>query len=165
MPPRAVRALRLGLSLLLLAGAQTAAALSPSERGSVSAQVRSFAAEIARAVSRDGPLAWQRYFVSGPEFFMGVNGELQFADGAAAARGIAALPHFIRKITLTWGDDLRVDPLTPDLAVLVSSYTEVIVSPQGISHTDHGLFSALAERRGAGWQLRDVHWSSKPPAP
>jgi hypothetical protein len=154
--------------LVLLAGSPPLAAqqpLAPATRARVAQEVQQFAQEVAAGISADGPTAWHRYLADGPEFFMGVNGRLQFADGAAAQRGIAALPQLIRRITLSFGPDLRVDPLTADLAMLASSYTEVLVSPAGQTSTDRGFFSALAERRAGRWQLRDAHWSSLPGAP
>jgi hypothetical protein len=156
--------LPLALAALML---QCAASADPASNrtADISGEVRRFAAEVAAGVSHDGPLAWQRYFAPGPEFFMGVNGQLQFADGAAARRGIAGLPRLIRTISLTFGDDLRVDPLTADLAVLACSYREVIVSPQGVSTNDHGLFTAVVERSQGAWRFRDVHWSSQPRGP
>jgi hypothetical protein len=152
-----------GAGLLLVAQALHAQApWDPPQQARVAAEVRRFAAEIAAQVSADGPSAWRRFFATGPEFFMAVNGQLQFAGGTAAQRGIDALPGLIRRITLSFGPDLRVDPLTPDLAMLAGSYTEVLVSPKGATTTDHGFLSALAERRAGHWQLRDAHWSSRP---
>ena len=151
--------------LLMSAAAPAQAPLTPAARAAVAASVRAFAAEVATGVTRDGPTAWQRYFSGGPEFFMAVNGQLQFADGAAAARGIAALPALIQHLRLSWGEDLRVDPLTANLAMVAGSYREELHSPDGTQHQDRGFFSALAERREGRWRFRDAHWSSQAAAP
>jgi hypothetical protein len=159
-----MRELTASLLVLLTAPALHAQGVSAGTvPAAVAADVRRFAQEVAAGISREGPTAWQRYFEDGPQFFMAVNGRLQFADGAAAQRGIAALPQMIRRITLTFGADLRVDPLGADLAMLASSYTEVLVSPKGDISTDRGFFSALAERRQGLWRLRNAHWSSLAP--
>lgn len=144
------------LALTALAGTP----LDPAARAAVSASVRSFALQVAQGITQDGPTAWQRYFAPTPDFFMAVNGRLQFADGASARQGIAALPAVIRRITLRFGDDLRVDALSTDLAMVASSYSEEVESPDGQRRSDRGFFSALAERHGGQWRFRNVHWSS-----
>lgn len=145
------------IALLSLA----ATPLEPAARAAVISSVRSFAQQVAHGITHDGPSAWQRYFALTPQFFMAVNGRLQFADGEAARQGIAALPGMIRHITLRWGDDLRVDPLGADLAMVATSYTEELESPDGQQHRDRGFFSAVAERRDGQWRFRDAHWSSQ----
>jgi len=147
-------------------GGQSAAeaqALTPGTRAAVTASVRRFALAVAQDVTAHGPTAWRRYFSDTPSFFMAVNGQLQFADSAAASRAIAALPAMIRRMELTWGEDLGIDPLTAHYAVVASSYSEVQVNPQGQAHTDRGYFTAVAERHGGEWTFRDVHWSSAVP--
>jgi hypothetical protein len=125
--------------------------------------VRAFVHAVATDVSREGPAAWRRAFADGPEFFMAANGQLVFADGPAAARGIEALTHTLPKIELRFGDDLRVDVLTSALALVGSSYSEVQTDAQGREHTDRGYFTGLAELREGHRRLRSAHWSSLPP--
>jgi hypothetical protein len=156
----------IGLTLALaLAAPGLATALSASDRSVVLEQVRGFMLQVAHDVSTNGPTAWRAQFADTPAFFMAVNGRMQFADGAAARAGIAALPKVIQHITLKWGDDLRIDPLTADYAVVATSYTEILVSPQGERHRDAGFFTAVAERDRGRWRLRDAHWSSAPGPP
>lgn len=124
--------------------------------------MRAFMQTVAQEVTREGPAAWQREFADGPEFFMAANGELVFADGAAAARGIEALTHTLPKINLRFGDDLRVDALSPTLAVVGSTYVEVQTDAQGHEHTDSGYFTGIAEQRAERWRLRSAHWSTHP---
>ncbi len=157
----------LGVLTALSWGGPSAAdgqALTPQARAAVAASVRRFVLAVAQDVTAHGPTAWRRHFSDTPSFFMAVNGQLQFADSATAGRAIAALPAMIQRIELTWGEDLRIDPLTAHYAVVASSYSEVQVNPQGQAHTDRGYFSAVAERHAGEWTFRDAHWSSAPPA-
>jgi hypothetical protein len=142
-------------------GTGNAASGAPS-RSAEEASVRAFMQAVAQEVSREGPGAWRREFTDGPEFFMAANGQLVFADGAAAARGIEALTHTLPKIELRFGDDVRVEVLTDTLALIGCSYSEVQTNAQGEPHTDRGYFTALAERRDGQWRFRSAHWSSLP---
>jgi hypothetical protein len=139
------------------------AAPGPPSRSAEEASVRAFLQAVAQEVSREGPGAWRREFTAGPEFFMAANGQLVFADGAAAARGIEALTHTLPKIELRFGDDVRVEVLTDTLALIGCSYSEVQTDAQGQPHSDRGYVTALAERRDGQWRFRSAHWSSLPP--
>jgi hypothetical protein len=72
-----------------------------------------------------------------PAFFMAVNGRMAFPNTAAATTRIEGVSKEIKHIELKWGDDLRVDPLTPDLAVVPAPYHEVHVHAAGntVNHT------------------------------
>ena len=48
----------------------------------------------------------------------------------------------IKRIELRWGNDLRVDPLTPDLAVVATSWQEVREDMEGHPVTESGFFTA-----------------------
>jgi hypothetical protein len=140
------------------------AAPDSARRADESQAVRAFVLEVARNVSRDGPSAWKRAFADGPEFSMAANGLLVFADGQAMARGVDELTHTLPKIQLSFGEDLRVDPLTPTLAAVGASYSEVQTDASGRQHDDHGYFTALAQLKDGAWRLRSAHWSSVPPS-
>jgi len=144
-------------------GAATTDAPAAQPRSAEEDSVRAFMQAVAQNVSREGPAAWRREFTEGPEFFMASNGQLVFANGAAAARGIEALAHTLPKIQLRFGDDLRVDVLTSAFALVGCSYSEVQTDAQGQQRTDRGYFTALAERRDGQWRFRSAHWSSLPP--
>src|SRR3989440_10488293 len=101
------------------------AALSPATRSAVNDAVRQFAQDVAHDVTREGPAAWRRHFSPSPSFFMASDGQLVFSSAASAARGIDDLTRTLRSIELRWGDDLRVDPLTPDLAVIAGALAEL----------------------------------------
>ncbi len=139
--------------------------LSAARAAAVTADVRGFMSTVAQDITRDGPTAWRREFADTPAFFMASEGRLAFADSAAATAGIAQLPKFIAKLELRWGDDLRVDPLTPDLAVVGSSYHESRFDPAGKRTEENGYFTGVAQFRQGRWEFRDAHWSVVPAAP
>ena len=156
------------LSALLLNGCHGGAhslaspALTEQERIEITGDVRVFALEVAQDVTLRGPGAWAKHFSTTPEFFMASQGSLQFANGNAAAQGIEALTHTLKRIDLRFGDDLRVDPLTSDYAVVAASFTEVLTDEAGHDTPISGYFTALAERRAGGWAFRNAHWSLRP---
>jgi hypothetical protein len=125
--------------------------------------VKTFAQDVARDVSVEGPSAWRKHFADSPAFFMAVNGRMAFPNSAAATTGIEGVSKEITHIELQWGDDLRVDPLTPNLAVVAASYHEVQVHAAGNTVNDNGFFTAVAEKHDGHWQFRDAHWSSMAP--
>ena len=128
--------------------------------------VRAFMEMVARDVTRDGPAAWRRQFADDAAFFMAAEGRLVFPSAEAARRGIDELVRAIAHIELRWGDDVRVDPLAPGLAVVAAPYTEVRVDTAGRRVDEAGFFTGLAEHRADGWRFRDAHWSvvGAPPA-
>lgn len=134
-------------------------ALTEQERLEITGDVRVFALEVAQDVTLRGPGAWAKHFSRAPEFFMVSQGTLQFANGAAAAQGIEALTHTLKRIDLRFGDDLRVDPLTSDFAVVAASFTEVLTDTADHDTPVSGYFTALAERREGQWVFRNAHWS------
>lgn len=90
-------------------------ASASSQAGATESSVRTFMALVAHDVTREGPLAWLRYFDDSPAFFMAVNGQLAFPDSNAAKVGTREFARRIQHIELNWGQDLRVDPLLSDL--------------------------------------------------
>jgi hypothetical protein len=138
--------------------------LTPADRSAMEQSVRGFMARVAQAVTQEGPTAWSEEFEGGANFFMAVSGELVFPTGEAAAQALPAVARAIPHIDLKWGDDLRVDPLTADLAVVATSYQEVQLDPQGHTVRENGYFTGVVERRNGKWQFRDAHWSQATPA-
>jgi hypothetical protein len=133
--------------------------LSQEQRSAVENDVHKFMVQVAHDITTGGPTAWQKEFADDPAFFMAVNGAMVFPNRQVATQVIQNLPSMIKQIELRWGDDLRVDPLTQDLAVVGTSYTEIQTDPQGHQKTDSGFFTAVAELRNGRWQFRDAHWS------
>ena len=132
---------------------------SEEQRAAVEQGVRQFVTQVGQDVSREGPLAWKKEFASGPEFFMASEGNLTFANGQAAIEGIDGLRQIIKRIELHWGDDLRVDVLTPTLAVVGTSWAEDRDDVQGRQVKQAGYFTAVVEQRAGKWTFRDAHWS------
>ncbi len=125
--------------------------------------VRAFMRVVAHDVTQDGPAAWRKHFADSPAFFMAVDGHLVFPNSAAATAGIQGAAGMFKHIELRWGDDLRVDPLAENLAVVAASYREVRVDTAGKQVDEHGFFTGTVERRDGCWQFRNVHWSAAAP--
>jgi hypothetical protein len=131
----------------------------------VESGVRNFMSDVAHDVTQDGPAAWHKYFADTPAFFMAVNGKIAFATGAEANAALQQVAAAIKQIELKWGDDLRVDPLAPDLAVVAAPYHEFQVWADSRRVEDSGYFSGVAQYRDGRWQFRDCHWSEPVPPP
>jgi hypothetical protein len=138
-------------------------AIAPEREAAIRQEVQQFAATVARDVTQEGPAAWRKHFSEGPEFFMASEGHLQFPNSAAAIAGIQELTRTIKHIELQFSD-VRVDPLTPELAVMGASWHEVAVLAEGKRVEDAGYFTGIVELRKGHWQFRDAHWSVPPAA-
>ena len=141
------------------AGAAPPKRLSTAEALTVTNSVREFAATVADGVTRRGPQAWRDYFVDSPAFFMASEGRLVFENGDAATRGVQELTRSITHIELRWGEGLRVDPLSPTLAIMAAPWHELRVDAGGHRVEENGYFTALVEFSSLGWRFRDAHWS------
>jgi hypothetical protein len=139
--------------------------LTPARRAAVEDSVRQFTVAVAHDVTQEGPVAWRKHFADTPAFFMAVNGKLVFPNSGSATEGIQSFAHTIRHIDLHWGDDVRIDPLTPDFAVVATPWVEVQIDLKGQQVTTGGFFTALAENRNGQWQFRNAHWSEPVPPP
>ena len=146
--------------LLLLAGAACRSG-PPPDTGRVEAFVRA----VAQGVTSRGPAAWADYFDERPSFFMAAEGALQFDGGAAARAAIPNLVQAIKGIRLEFGNPLRIDVLTADLASVGAPWHEIAVLADGKRVEESGYFTAIAENREGRWRFRNAHWSTKPAAP
>jgi hypothetical protein len=151
-------------------GAQHAVAgesqsLTPERAAAVQEGVRAFMRDVAHGVTQDGPATWRKYFADTPAFFMAVNGKIAFANSAEVTAGLPQVALAIKQIELKWGDDLRVDPLAPDLAVVATPYHEVQVWADGHHVEDSGYFTGVVQYRDGQWQFRNAHWSEPVPPP
>jgi hypothetical protein len=133
--------------------------LTSTRMAEIDKEVRAFAQDVARGVTKEGPTAWRRYFSESPEFFMAAEGRLAFPNGASAIAAIPDLARNIRQIELQWGAEMRVDPLTPDLAVMAAPYHEIRTGPAGDRVSEAGYFTGTTEYKGGRWQFRNAHWS------
>jgi hypothetical protein len=135
-----------------------------TDTAAVENSVRAFTRVVAQDITQDGPTAWSKHFADTPAFFMAVNGQMAFLSGAAALAAIPNVALAIKHIELQWGDDLRVDVLTPVFAVVGSPYSEIQEDAAGHRAIDKGYFTGLVEYRDGRWKFRDAHWSSAAPA-
>ena len=126
--------------------------------------VRQMASAIARDVGQDGPNAWLRYFVDGPEFFMANNGSLQFSNFGEAKSFMNGFSAGVAHLELTWGE-IRVDPVAPGTAVIAAPYHEAFTDLKGKTLRYDGFFTGLAIETKSGWRIRDAHWSSPVASP
>ncbi len=147
------------LALLACASTPPPAGPSPAELAKAGSEVMAFVKGVGEGVTRRGPAAWHDYFSEIPTFFMAVNGKVVFASPEEAARGIAEVAKSISHIELSWGV-VRIDVLTPQLAMVGAPYHEVQVWADGHQVTEEGYFTGLAERGAGGWRFRNAHWSS-----
>jgi hypothetical protein len=122
------------------AGASHSHSVTPDGASSVDQAVRAFMQTVSHSVTHDGPMAWIKYFDSTSAFFMAVNGQMAFPNSAAAQEGTRKFAQTIRHIELKWGDDLRVDPLTNQFAVVAVSWSEIQVDTAGHSVTVNVFF-------------------------
>lgn len=129
---------------------------TPEQAAAIEGGVRAFMRTVAHDVTQEGPAAWTKYFADSPSFFMAVNGRIEFPNSAAAT---AAIPDIARSIKLAWGDDLRVDRIAPNFAVVAASYYEERTDSSGQSVEEFGFFTGTAEFRSGRWQFRNLHWS------
>jgi len=134
--------------------------LSARREAAIDVDVRAFAFDVARDITAEGPAAWRRHFSESPAFFMAADGNLQFPDSASATAGIQALTRTIQHIDLKWSDNLRVDALAPDLALIATPYHEIIVTSSGSRVDSTGFFTGVTEFRDGRWRFRNAHWSS-----
>ena len=138
--------------------------MSPRQQSAIDIDVRVFASDVARDVTREGPAAWRRHYSESPGFFMAADGNLQFPDSATATAGIQSLTRTIRHIELTWGKELRVDPLARDLALIAAPYHETIETANGSRFESTGFFTGVVQFEDGHWRFRNAHWSSARPA-
>ena len=126
--------------------------------------VQQFTAAIAEGLSRDGPIAWLRYFEDNSAFFMASDGDLVFPSIDSATAFVQLLSGRVSAIELEWVD-VRVEPLAPGIAVIGASYRESITDTAGAEITFGGFMTGVANHTAEGWRLRNLHWSSPVQAP
>jgi hypothetical protein len=84
-------------------------------------------------------MASTKYLEDAPEYFIVGNGQIIFPSGAAAMPAIPQITPKDQRMGFDWGDDFRVDPLTPSLAVAVFSYQEMKIDFCGPSSGRDGV--------------------------
>jgi len=155
-----------GLAFLVaLTGCADPAApqLTPEQTAAADSAVRRQTEAIARDLAEKGPSGWLPHFVDDGTFFMASDGKLQFPDLATATDFVHTLDERIASMRIEWRD-LRVDVLSPTMAVWAAGYDESLTETSGAELAYAGYVTALAVHTPAGWKLRHLHWSS-PAAP
>jgi hypothetical protein len=133
--------------------------MTEAQSAEVSSSVRDWMQTVASDVTHSGPTAWLKYFDDNPAFFMANNGQMAFANGAAAQDGTKKFATNISHIELKWGDDIRVNVLTSEFASVAAPWHEVQVDLNGHRVEEGGYFTATAQNKGGRWFFRDTHWS------
>jgi hypothetical protein len=137
--------------------------LDASHATAIRDSVRVFAESVALGVTARGPAAWRAYLADEPSFFWADEGRLVFLNSDSAGRAMQHFASTTAHIELRWGDSLRIDPLAPGLASLASRFHLIGVDTQGHRVEEDGVFTGIAEHRGVGWRLRNLHWSVAAP--
>jgi len=133
---------------------------SEAEKTFVKNSVDNLTKNIADDVSKKGPRAWLNYFEDANGFFMANQGKISFEDYRAAKMFILNnLVKNVRRIKLKW-NNVRVDPLGPDLASMGAGFHEDITDMSGKTISVDGYFTGLAHYDGIKWKLRNLHWST-----
>lgn len=152
----------IAITLFMRCGTGKDKALTPKQSAEVLQQVQQMADNIARDVSEQGPTAWLTYFADEPQFFMVSNGELAFTNYDSASVFIkSTLSKTMPAIHLSW-NNVRIDPVTENLAVMGAYFHETITDGFGKHLNSDGYFTGTAEKTDKGWQLRNAHWSVNP---
>jgi hypothetical protein len=147
--------------ILLFSCKQNSTTFTASEAASVKDSVQLLAANTAKDISTKGPIAWLDYFEDASDFFMASNGDMAFADYKTADLFIKnTLVKQIPHINLKWSN-IRIDPLTPQIAIIGANFHEDITDSLGKVTPFDGYFTAAAHQTAKGWKYRNAHWSIK----
>ena len=147
--------------VLLFSCNQNPTTFTANEVASVKDSVQLLTANTAKDISTKGPIAWLNYFEDTPDFFMTSNGDMAFPDYKTADSFIKnTLVKQIQHINLKWLN-IRIDPLTPQIAVVGANFHEDITDTLGKITPFDGYFTATVHQTRKGWKYRDAHWSIK----
>jgi hypothetical protein len=93
---------------------------------------------------------------------MASDGRLSFV-GYASARAfiLDTLTKQLIRIHLQWSG-LRIDPISPQAAMMAASFQEKLTDSSGKELAIHGYFSAWVKQTDQGWKLANAHWSTAP---
>ena len=150
------------ISTVLLSCQQNKTSLSTAQSQEVRNSVLKLAGLTAKDISAKGPIAWLYHFEDSPDFFMANEGTLALPNYHAADSFVKnTLIKIISKITLKWSA-IRVDPLTPQIAVMAASFHEDVADVSGKITPYDGYFTATVHKTEKGWKFRNAHWSLKP---
>lgn len=131
------------------------------ERGRARQDVRKLMDRIAADVATSGPTAWLAHFLPARSFFMAADGALQFRGPGDADAFLHVWAPTVAEIRLAF-DDVRVEVLSDDIAVIGATYEEEIALRDGTVQRYGGYFTGVAVLALDGWRLQHAHWSSPP---
>ena len=149
----------LASALLLSAGHYAGQSTPPSSSSPDSA--REFFDSIPEALGENGPMAWLPFFEDSPAFFMATDGAVAFAGYEDAAAFLWAFAPTVSEVEMAW-DDVRVETLGDNAAVVAASYSERIVVADSTLWFS-GYVTGVAQRDSGAWRLQHLHWSSPRP--
>lgn len=133
---------------------------------SVAAAVRVEVAQVMGRIASDlaarGQQAWLEHFAVEPGFFMAADGVMQLHDHAAAVSFLRDFAPSVADTQLTWSD-LRIEPLSADLAMVSAHYAEQLTTREGAALKFAGHFTGVVWRTPRGWKIGHCHWSSPRP--
>lgn len=129
------------------------------ESNLVTDSIRRMTANLINDLSVHGPGAWLNYFEESPDFFMVSNGRLAFKDYQSGKTFIEdTLIKYFVKINLQL-NQLRIDPLTLDLASIGAGFHEELFDSTGKMALADGYLTALVKHTNQGWKFRNLQWS------
>jgi hypothetical protein len=149
------------INVLLTCGIFFLSSVSVAQTDSLGVRegVRQMADAIACDLHNEGPVAWLKYFSHSDDFLMASDGQLAFSSFDSASVFVHNFAKNVHRVDLTWSK-VRIDSLSPVLALLAASYHETMFKENGPRETPAGYFTAVVEYLPIGWKLRNVHWSS-----
>ena len=101
---------------------------------------------IAKQISRDGPVAWFRYFDDSPGFFTASDDQLVFPNIDSAKNFVTnTLVEAYGNIELHW-NNIRIVPVTARFAILASGFHEDITCSNGNKSSTDGYFTGMAHQ-------------------
>jgi hypothetical protein len=133
--------------------------LTQKQSSIVKDSVQQMTESIARNVTKEGPVAWLRYFENSTDFFMASEGNLVFLNYDSASNIInTTLVKTISKIELHW-NNIRIDPLNNNLACIAAGFHEDLTDYAGKKTLVDGYFTGITKKTSQGWKLHNAHWS------
>lgn len=149
----------LAMSCLAFACHTNPSALDTKESHLVTDSIHRLVSGLTKDLADRGPIAWLNYFEESPDFFMVSNGQLVFKDYQSGKTFIEnILTKNLIKIHLQL-NQLRIDPLTSDLASIGADFHEDLVDSAGKIIQGDGYLTALVKHTPQGWKLRNLQWS------
>jgi hypothetical protein len=148
-----------GLLLPICSCIHNTDSLTPVQRSIVMDSVQQMVDSIAKTISREGPVAWLRYFENSPDFYMASDGQLAFTNYDSISNFLKnSYSKSVRNIELSW-NHVRIEPFTSKKAGVAANFHEDITDFDGRKTASDGYFTGIAHQTSQGWQFQNAHWS------